>query len=170
MEATGTKQSGWYVVYTCPNSEKKIYAELNKRAITAFMPTKKVVKQWSDRKQKIEVPLFPNYVFVKVPHNEMWTVLMISGVVRFVSFEGKPAVVKDAEIDFIKKLASAAGMIHNEDRYIEGEKVKVKEGPLLGMVGKVKNKKGVTRLYVEIDTVRQVVSIDIDAALLEIIE
>lgn len=137
MKLNVMKQDNWYVVYTYPNSEKKIYNELNKRAITAFLPTKKVVRQWSDRKKKLEIPLFPNYIFVKLPPKQMWVVLMIDGVVRFISFDGAPVVVRDTEIDVVKKLISASSEVNNENFCIQGEKVQVKEGPLSGLVGRV---------------------------------
>ncbi len=157
----------WYVVYTCPNSEKKIYKELSRRKINAFLPIKTEVRQWWDRKKKLEVPLFPNYVFVNVSLKEIWTVLMVNGVVRLISFDGVPAVVKDAEIDMIKQLSSVTNKINNENGCIKGEKVQVKEGPLSGLMGKVKDMKGTTRLFVELETIHQVISVDIETAFLE---
>ncbi|MDN5217521.1 UpxY family transcription antiterminator [Fulvivirgaceae bacterium BMA12] len=162
-----TRHNNWYVVYTYPNSEKKIYNELNKREITAYLPTKGVVRQWSDRKKKLEVPLFPNYVFVNIPPKDMWMVLMVNGVVKFVSFNGTPAVVRDSEIDLVKRLSSKANVVSNKNFYIRGEKVQVKEGVFSGLVGKVMNKKGMTRLYVELETAHLMFSIDIEAALLK---
>ena len=169
MKPDLARKDNWYVVYTYPNSEKKIYNELNKRNITAFLPTKKVVRQWSDRKKHIEIPLFPNYVFVKIPPKEMWMVLMIDSVVRFVTFDGRPAVVKDSEIDMVIKLISGTNVVTNDNYCIKGQKVQVKEGPFTGIVGRVLSRKGTTRLYVEIETVNIKISVDIEAALLECI-
>lgn len=157
----------WYVVYTYPNRERKINGELNKRKIATFFPTQKVIRQWSDRKKTLEIPLWSNYVFVNVSSKEMWTILMLDGVVRFVSFEGKPAVVGDTEIDAIKKLISGGNVISNEHFCLKGDKVQVKSGPLSGLVGKVANQKGKTRFYVELETVHQILSVDIEASLLE---
>ncbi len=160
----------WYAVYTCPNIEKKICNELAKRKIQAFLPTRMVMRQWSDRKKIIEVPLFPNYLFVNIHYKEMWLVLMLAGVVRFVSFGGIPVVVKDAEIDLIKRLISGAEVTdvkRGEGSFNGGERVQIKKGPLTGLVGTVANTAGITRLHVELETIQQVISINIDAALLE---
>ncbi|MBD0260072.1 MAG: UpxY family transcription antiterminator, partial [Cytophagales bacterium] len=162
-----TKQDNWYVVYTYPNSEKKIYNELSRREISAFLPTKKVTRQWSDRKKNIDVPLFPNYLFVKVNSSATWQVLLVNGVVKYITCNGAPAVVKQKEIDWIRQLQLGCNPTTNDAFNRTGEKVQVKRGPLTGMVGKVAEKKGTTRLYVELETLNQTVSVDIDAALLE---
>jgi transcription antitermination factor NusG len=165
-----THQDYWYVVYTYPNCEKKIYNELIKRNIDAFLPTRQQTRQWSDRKKKIEVPLFPNYIFVKISSRCMWNVLMINGVARFVSFNEGPAAVKDAEIDVIKRITANCNEINNEDFCLKGEKVQVQHGPLQGLIGKVVDKKGLTKLYIELETVSQTISVEIDAAQLGKVE
>lgn len=166
MRVNIAKQNRWYVVYTNPNTEKRIYTELGRRAIKAFLPTKKVERQWKDRKKKLDVPLFPNYVFVNVAPDEMWTVLMVNGVVKFVSFNGSPAVVRDTEIELVKKVLAGASVVSGEEVALQGETVRVMQGPLSGLTGRVLNSKGVTRLCLELETVNQIISVDIDAALL----
>lgn len=169
MNSVATQQPKWYAIYTCPNTEKKIYNELNRRAIRAILPTTKVMRQWSDRKKLIEVPLFPNYLFVNILYTEMWLVSMLRGVVRFVSSEGTPVVVKDSEINLIEKLASeeSAADVVKSDSFNSGEKVQVKKGPFAGLVGTVASLAGITKLYVELETIHKVISINIDAGLLE---
>ena len=160
------KQDKWYVVYTYPNSEKKIYNELNKREITAFLPLRTEVRQWHDRKKIMEAPLFPNYVFVKVAPRDLWTALSVTGVVRYITFDGAPAVVRDSEVDLVKRMLASHATVHNEALHVNGEKVQVTQGPLAGLTGKVVHKKGLTKLYIELETVRQTLSVEIDAALL----
>lgn len=158
-----TKCQNWYVVYTYPNSEKKIYNELTKRNITAFLPTIKEVRRWSDRNKTVEVPLFPNYVFVEVTPKEMWVVTLIARVVRFITFDAVSVVVKNTEIDLIKKLLSETNDVRPESFPVKGEKVLVEEGPFAGLVGRVTDKKGANRLYIELTSIHQAVSVDIDA-------
>lgn len=163
-------QGNWYVVYTYPNSEKKVYNELMRRKMRALLPTRKEVRQWSDRKKNVEVPLFPNYVFIKTPSEQMWMVLTIPGVARFVAFNGVPAVVKESEIDWIKEIMLNSKVEANEISGFKGEKVQVKQGPLKGLIGRVLDKKGMTRLYVELEAIQQTISIEIDSILLESME
>ncbi len=93
----------WYVVYTKPRWEKKVNSFLAEKGLEAYCPLNKVRKKWSDRIKWVEEPLFKSYVFVKIPYDDQAAVRMVNGVVNFVYWLGKPAVVKDKEIDTIRK-------------------------------------------------------------------
>jgi transcription antitermination factor NusG len=93
----------WYVVYTKPRWEKKVFRLVEERGIQAYCPLNRTKKQWSDRVKWIEEPVFKSYVFIRVKDDEMTAVRMINGVVNFVYWLGKPAVVKDREIEVIRK-------------------------------------------------------------------
>jgi len=97
-------QSNWYVAYTYPNAEKRVQQRVEESGKEAFLPTQEVVRQWSDRKKKLNMPLFPNYVFVKSEPFFLYKLLEINQLVNFVQFEGKPAVV---DPDTIKNPANA---------------------------------------------------------------
>lgn len=93
----------WYVVYTKPKWEKKVAEKLNQIGIECYCPLITQIKQWSDRKKKVEVPLFNSYVFVQLPDQRRNSVFEVSGVIRYLFWLGKPAVVRDEEIEIIKK-------------------------------------------------------------------
>lgn len=92
----------WFVVYTKPKWEKKVAEKLNQIGIECYCPLITQVKQWSDRKKKIEVPLFNSYVFVHLADTDRNSVFQIPGVIRYLFWLGKPAIVRDEEIDIIK--------------------------------------------------------------------
>ncbi len=92
----------WYVVYTKPKWEKKVAEKLIQLGIDCYCPLIIQLKQWSDRKKKVEVPLFNSYVFVHLNEAERNSVFQVAGVVRYLFWLGKPAVVKDQEIEIIK--------------------------------------------------------------------
>ena len=92
----------WYAVYTKPRWEKKVYGLLQARGVECYCPLNKVRRRWSDRYKVIEEPLFKSYVFVRVAEEEKPSVRMLNGVVNFVYWLGKPAIVKDKEIEIIK--------------------------------------------------------------------
>ncbi len=92
----------WYVVYTKPKWEKKVADKFKQLGIECYCPLITQIKQWSDRKKKIEVPLFNSYVFVQVADSERNSVFQVAGVVRYLFWLGKPAVVKNEEIEIIK--------------------------------------------------------------------
>ncbi|MDT0651627.1 UpxY family transcription antiterminator, partial [Autumnicola edwardsiae] len=88
----------WYVLYTKPKWELKVYENLQKKDIKAYCPTVTEVKQWSDRKKKITAPLFRSYIFVYLAEKERSEVFEVPGVVRYLYWLGKPAIVRDVEI------------------------------------------------------------------------
>ncbi|KIA85295.1 UpxY family transcription antiterminator [Flavobacterium sp. AED] len=93
----------WYVVYTKPKWEKKVAEQLKKNGIECYCPLITQVRQWSDRKKKVEVPLFNSYVFVQLPEADRNLVFQSAGAVRYLFWLGKPAIVRDEEINIIKK-------------------------------------------------------------------
>ena len=92
-----------YVIYTRPRWEKKVFKTLIEREIEAYCPLNRVRKKWSDRIRWVEEPLFKSYVFVRVAEEDQTRVRMINGVVNFVYWLGKPGVVKNKEIEIIRK-------------------------------------------------------------------
>ncbi len=93
----------WYAVYTKPRWEKKVYGLLLERHLDAYCPLNRVKKKWSDRVKWVEEPLFKSYVFVRIPEKDQALVRLVNGVVNFVYWLGKPAIVKDKEIETIRK-------------------------------------------------------------------
>ena len=98
-----TDKKNWYAVYTKPRWEKKVHALFGEKEIEAYCPLNRTRKKWSDRIKWVEEPLFKSYVFVRIPEEDQTKVRMISGVVNFVYWLGKPARVKDKEIEIIRK-------------------------------------------------------------------
>ncbi len=163
-------QPAWFAGYTYPKAEKNVYDKVRELGLEAFLPLHQVVRQWSDRKKKLEVPLFPNYLFVKITSIKMWMVLAVKGVVKFVSFDNAPKVVQDSEISWVRKLIQGTGILGREASPCKGDKVQVTQGPLSGLVGRVSSDKGLTRLFVELEALQQFVSVEINADLLQKIE
>ena len=92
----------WFALYTKPRWEKKVNQLLTDKGVECYCPLNKVKRKWSDRTKTIEEPLFKSYVFVKVSEEERTKVRLTNGVVNFVYWNGKPAVVREKEIQTIK--------------------------------------------------------------------
>ena len=97
------KDKKWYALYTKPRWEKKVYRLLSERGKEAYCPLNKVKKKWSDRVKLVEEPLFKSYVFVHIEDGEKTDVRQVDGVLNFVYWNGKPAVVRDKEINDIRR-------------------------------------------------------------------
>ena len=119
----------WYVVYTKPKWEKKVAEKLAQAGIECYCPLITQIKQWSDRKKKVEVPLFNSYVFVQLPEADRNTVFAVPGVVRYLFWLGKPAIVRDEEINIIKKNLNASNIADISVSSIQvGDRIKLDSG------------------------------------------
>lgn len=130
----------WYVFYTRSRWEKKVLALLEKKGFEVFLPMHKVMRQWSDRKKKVEVPLFNSYIFVHVTRNTIYDVLQVPGIVRNLLFDGEPAQLHDKEYKNIKYLLETGLPIDVEgirENVSLGDHVKVIGGAFNGMEGEL---------------------------------
>lgn len=128
----------WYVLYTKPRNEKKVAQRLTESQFEVYCPLIETVKQWSDRRKKVKVPLFNSYIFVKLEERDMQTVLRDPGVLNFVFWLGKPAVVREVEIKAIRYITLEVQEVEvSSVRYKVGEDVLIKEGTFKGLRGVV---------------------------------
>lgn len=126
----------WFAVYTKPRWEKKVFTLLQEKKITAYCPLNKVRKKWSDRYKIVHEPLFKSYVFVQVEENETANVRTVSGVVNFVYWNGKPAVIKEEEINTIRRFLNEYGHVEAEHiQFKPNQRVKIMSGVLMDEEG-----------------------------------
>lgn len=129
----------WYVLYTKPKWEKKVAAQLQNNGIECYCPVVVQMRQWSDRKKKVEVPLFNSYVFVRLAENDRNAVFDNVGVVRYLFWLGKPAIVRDDEIDIIKKwLNTSDGSDVEVASYHIGDSIALESGPFSSQKATIK--------------------------------
>lgn len=128
----------WHVIYTRPRWEKKIAEELTKKGIENYCPVQQVQRQWSDRKKTIIEPVFKSYVFVAVAATERWQVLETNGVLNFVYYLKKPAIIRAGEIEAIRDFLG-----ENKNVTIiplslnSGQKIMISSGILTGHAAEV---------------------------------
>ena len=126
----------WSVLYTKPRNEKKVFERLSKQGIESYCPCQKTLKQWSDRKKWVEEPIFKSYIFIKAPatESEKVAILQTPGVVRFLYWLGKPAQVKQIEIEAIQNFLGEYELVDTVS-FESGSKLNIKEGALKGAKG-----------------------------------
>jgi transcription antitermination factor NusG len=128
----------WYAVYTRPRWEKKVYALLTEKAVEAYCPLNRVRKKWSDRIKWVEEPLFKSYVFVKVQEAEMTKVRLVNGVVNYVYWLGKPAIIREKEIEIIRKFMNDyTEVVVTRTEVKEDDQVIIRRGAFMDKEAKV---------------------------------
>ena len=127
----------WFVVYTRPQQELKVAGQLSDMGITNYCPTITLVKQYSDRKKKVTKPLLSSYVMVELEQNQRQKVFSCSGIVRYLFFLGKPAVVPASEINLMQDHLNG---VYNDSKVTilsVGDSHTITQGPFSGVTGKV---------------------------------
>ncbi len=126
----------WYVLYTKPKNEKKVAEQLADLGLEVYCPTVKTVKVWSDRKKKVSEPLFKSYVFVKVNESQRDDVFEAYGVVRYLFWLGKPAVVREEEIEAIRNFLSETEDMAKPLVFEYLQEMEILHGPFKGQAAK----------------------------------
>lgn len=128
----------WYAVYTKPCWEKKVAGLLAMYGIEHYCPLQRIQRRWSDRKKIIMEPLFKSYVFVHITQKEQGAVKQVNGVLNFVHYLGKPAVIRNEEIDIIKQFLNEYRNVRLERmEFNVNDHVRIVSGPLMMMEGDV---------------------------------
>ncbi|HZX59406.1 MAG TPA: UpxY family transcription antiterminator [Mucilaginibacter sp.] len=128
----------WYPVYTHSRAEKKACLALANKGIETYLPVRRQLKLWSDRKKWVDEPFIKSYLFVHITEQDQTEVLMTKGVARFIYFGGKVASMPERQVDDLKLLmASSVELEVTEENLLPGEKIIIKGGPLKGMTGEI---------------------------------
>jgi transcription antitermination factor NusG len=153
----------WYAVYVSSRAEKKVDAELTNKGIASFLPLKRTLRRWSDRKKWVDLPLIPGYCFVRTDYRNYLAVLQTNHVVAFVRFEGKPAIIQDQQIDFLKRMLKQSDYEWEvtQETLVPGQIVEIIAGPFIGLEAELISLKGKKRLGVRIEQINNTIFIDI---------
>ena len=168
MITKNNNKRSWYVIYVRSRHEKSVYSALLDKGIDASLPMMTVVRKWSDRKKKMQIPLFRGYVFVKIDVNiDNLNVLQTAGVVKFIGIRNKPSRIPDEQIHWMHMLVAESAIVRAEKEIPVGQRVRVMIGPFKGIKGVVRRVGSRSRLVVLIESIMQAISIDIKPEHLE---
>ena len=122
----------WYALYIKPRKEQKVAQQLEQLGFTIYLPLKTEIRQWSDRKKKVISPMFSSYVFIQIEESKRQEVFIIDGVLNYVFWLGKPAVIRDEEMEVMRREIDQP----NSDIFVTaiqpGEKIKLQDGVFKG--------------------------------------
>ena len=153
----------WFVIYTKANQEIKVAEQLNKIGISCYCPTVTIIKQYSDRKKKILKTLIPSYVFVLIEEGRRNDIFSVFGVARYMFWLGKPAVVREKEIELMKKYLNGEFQSVSLTNFTKGQLHKISEGIFKGKIGRVieiqKNK-----IKLQLESLGMIVTLKLETA------
>jgi transcription antitermination factor NusG len=154
----------WYAAYTSANHEKRVATQLAQRGVEHFLPLYEAVHRWKDRRVRLQSPLFPGYVFVRLPLSEKLKILQLPGVARLVGFGDRPVSLPEDEIESLRRGFRGDMKMEPHPYLSEGHRVRIMRGPLTGLDGILLRKKGNLRLVLSIDLIMRSIVVDVDAA------
>jgi transcription antitermination factor NusG len=157
-------ESRWYAAYTCANHEKRVREQLEQRSVESFLPVYETVRRWKDRRMRLQLPLFPGYVFVRMAVVDRLRVLQVPGVVRLVGFNGQLAALPDEEIEALKNGLAGGVRVEPHPFLTAGRRVRIKAGPLEGREGILLRRKGSLRVVLSIEVIQRSIVVDVDVA------
>ncbi len=144
------------VCYTAPRAEKKVNERLKKWEIEAYLPTQRVLKQWSDRKKWVEEALFRSYIFVKVKPREQHQVLQVPGILRFIYYLGQPAEISEKQIEDIRALLRNEVPLETVPLNLKkGDFIRITAGPLKDIEGQLMEIQGKRKLVIHLKGIEQ---------------
>lgn len=153
----------WFALYTKARAEKKVYKELRQKGIEVYLPMRKELRQWSDRKKWIETPVISSYIFVRILKNEYRRVFESQGVVSYVSHKGKAVMIPEHEIEAMQRTVSSNITFDVEENSIhKGQIITVTSGPLKGITGEVVDVRGTKKFYIRISHIGYTLVVNFD--------
>lgn len=158
----------WFVLYTKSRNEKLVADKLNAMGIEAYCPTIKTKRRWSDRVKMVEEPLIRSYCFVRLAEHERNNVFTVAGIVRYMFWLKKPAIVKEVEIETIKWML---GQVDHDSIHVKnfssGATVKIDSGSFIGEVGQVKSHQGKS-LSLYLESLQVVITVDLSRTIVSV--
>jgi transcription antitermination factor NusG len=153
----------WYAAYTSANHEKRVALQLVQRSVEHFLPLYESMRRWKDRRMKLQMPLFPGYVFVRLALRDRLQVLQVPGLARLVGFNGLPCALANSEIEAMKTCLERKAYLEPHPYVQVGRRVRVQCGPLAGLEGIVVRKKNRVRFVISLDLIQRSVAVEVEA-------
>lgn len=159
----------WYAAYTASRHEKCVARQIAGLRVDCFLPVYRAIHRWKDRKQQVELPLFPGYVFVHMALRDRLQVLRLPGVAYLVGVGGVPAAVPDCEIQALRKGLNGDVCAEPHPYLKVGRRVRICGGPLAGIEGVLVRKKDKLRVVLSIDLIMSSVAVEVESSDVEAI-
>jgi transcription antitermination factor NusG len=161
MTDGGTAVMNWYAVQTRSRHEKMVARQLEGQGFATFLPLTSQLRQWSDRRKLVELPLFPGYAFLRMIYQpeQRLRVLSTEGIVGFVGVHGQGMAIPDRQIEHIQALLSAKVPLESHPFLKVGQRVRIRSGSLNGTEGILVGQESDRMLVISVELIQRSVSI-----------
>lgn len=159
----------WLVFYTKSRQEKKVKELLEKRGFEVFLPIQKVMRQWSDRKKKVEVPLFNSYIFVNESEDKIPLILQTPGMAWNIRHNDRPAVLHPKEYEMIHRFLDSGLFVESGsvEEFKQGDAVEIIDGPLKGLKGSVVRTSEGDKFSISLESIGHSLKVTLDPIVLK---
>lgn len=165
-------KTNWYCLYVRSFHEKTVAIKIDKLGFKTYLPTIEQVRQWSDRKKKIRIPLFRGYLFVKAAASETWRLLMVDAVMKFLGTGDTYSIILEEEIEKIERIVEtgwSVDILESTKDLIPGSQLEISEGPFQGMGAQLIRRDGQHFALVGIESLGQTLKIKMPIPVLKAI-
>jgi transcription antitermination factor NusG len=152
----------WYAAYTSANHEKRVAQQLQRRSVESYLPLYESVRRWKDRRVRLQLPLFPGYVFVRIALREKLRVLEVPGVARLVGFDGNPTPIPPEDIEVVRACLNGNHAVQPHGYIRRGQRVRVMSGPMAGLTGVVVREGNRARFVVSLELLKRSVAVELE--------
>ena len=157
-------QTLWYAAYTASRHEKRVAEQLQERSIDHFLPLYETIHRWKNGRHRVQLPLFPGYVFVHIALRDRLPVLTIPGLVRLVGFSGVPFPLPEQDIEAMQNALNSGVAAEPYPYLTVGSRVEISNGPLQGMKGILLRRRNKFRIVLSLDLIMRAMVVEVEAA------
>jgi transcription termination/antitermination protein NusG len=160
----GYVEPRWYAVWTRARHEKRVAEQLARRRLEHYLPLYETVRRWKDRRVRLQLPLFPGYLFVRALREHRRNVLEIPSVVCLVSFNGMPEPMPEGEVERLRERLATGARVEPHRYLTAGRRVRISNGPFEGIEGILLRKRNSLRVIVSIELIRRSLAVEVASA------
>ena len=156
-----SEQTLWYAGYTASRHEKRVAEHLTQRGVEHFLPLYETIHRWNNGRHRVQLPLFPGYIFVRLALSKRLRVLEVPGFVRLVGFSGLPCALPESDISKMMEALSKGVLAEPYPYLTVGTRVEIRNGPLKGMTGILVRRHNKCRVVISVDLIMRSMIVEV---------
>jgi len=154
----------WYAGYTASRHEKRVAEHFEQRGVEHFLPLYETIHRWNNGRHRVQLPLFPGYIFVRIALRDRLRVIDVPGFVRLVGFNSLPHPLPEADINRMKEALNKGVLAEPYPYLTVGTRVEIRNGPMQGMTGILLRRQNKCRVVISVDLIMRSMAVEVEAS------